>query len=300
MTPVLDITDVWKSYGDTIALEDVSMSVSAGEVVALVGPNGAGKSTLFSIVAGLSRPDHGHVTIGPASRRGTGVGFAPQDIALHLTLTVRENLTAFAALENLTARGIRQGMRVVEEALDLTDLMHKPVHTLSGGEQRRVHVAVAVLHRPRLLLLDEPTAGVDVRTRRSILELARRAASAGTAVCYSTHYLAEVEQVADRVTMLDHGRVVASGAVAGIIDDACGAVLRFTFAGPPPDLDVPWPTHVGEDSIEIVTDRPAQVAAAVLSALGDDRDRVLSMDVTRPSLETAFLRLAARELAGAQ
>ena len=308
MTPTLCVDEVSKYYATVRALDDVSMSIHAGEIVALVGPNGAGKTTLLSMIAGLIQPDAGAVTIsagrpshGPAHarhRRGAhcagSVGFAPQDIALYLTLTARENLEGFGTL-HAPPRTVRASIEQASQALDLEHLLDKPVRVLSSGEQRRVHVAAAVLHHPPLLLLDEPTAGVDIGSRERLLTLVRDLAFHGTAVCYSTHYLAELDSFADRVVLLDHGRVVADRDADALLEDTSASLITLTFSGAAPAICHSLPhtdlTTVTHDTIEILSTHPAHTLRAVFGALGENADQIIDVEIVRPGLEHALNEL---------
>ena len=201
MTAMLHIEALRKSYGEVVALQGVDMDVSAGEIVSLLGPNGAGKTTIVSIVAGLRRADGGVVKVDglDALRRSSEVrrriGLAPQDLGIYPVVSVRNNFRLFGRLAGLGDRELRTRIDEVAEALDITDLLDRQGGTLSGGQKRRVHTAIALLHRPRLLLLDEATTGADVETRGHILDLVRELAAQGSAVLYSTDYLQEVEDL---------------------------------------------------------------------------------------------------------
>jgi len=191
--PALLIDDLHKSYGATVALAGVDLRVEPGTILGLLGPNGAGKTSLVSIVAGLRRPDRGRVEVcgidavrSPRQVRAQ-LGIAPQDTGVYLTLPVRDNLRFFAGLAGMRRAEAAARIDEVAAALGLESLLDRRASQLSGGERRRVHTAIALLHRPALVLLDEPTTGADVRTRAQILELVAELARAGSAVVYSTH-----------------------------------------------------------------------------------------------------------------
>ena len=197
--------------------------MDAGTILGLLGPNGAGKTTLVSIVAGLRRADAGTVHVGgidvgrhPKSAQRL-IGFAPQETGVYPVLTVRDNLRFFAGLAGLRRPDARVRIDEVGAALGLDELFDRRASELSGGERRRLHTAIALLHRPRLVLLDEPTTGADVRTRNEILELVRTLADDGSAVVYSTHYLHEIEALDATVAFIDHGRIVARGELAELV-----------------------------------------------------------------------------------
>ena len=298
---MLDAAGVEKRYGDTDALCGVDLRVEAGEIVGLLGPNGAGKTTFVSIVAGLRRADAGQVTVDgidvardtQAARRR--LGLAPQDLGVYVSLTVRENLLFFAELADLRGAVLRERIDGVAEALELTELLHRPARTLSGGEKRRLHTAMAMLHRPPLLLLDEPTTGVDVRTRAHLLEVVRDLAAAGTAVCYSTHYLAEVETLGASVAILDRGRMIARGALADLIRTHGTSAIELCFEGDAAPTDIPgYRTEVDGQVLRVFCAAPAEEAATVLAALGPAASALRSLDIVAPSLEAVFLALTGR------
>jgi ABC-2 type transport system ATP-binding protein len=214
---------VSKSYGDAAALHDITLNVAPAEIVALLGPNGAGKTTLLSIAAGLRTADVGTVAVfggnphqKPEPSRSL-IGFAPQELAVYPPLTARENLVLFAELAGLRRADRDRRIAETAEALGLGGSLERRVAALSGGMQRRLHVAIAFLHRPPLLLLDEPSAGLDVDGRSELLRVVVDAAAEGAAVVYSTNRLDEAEELNRSVAILDKGRVVARGRVSELI-----------------------------------------------------------------------------------
>jgi ABC-2 type transport system ATP-binding protein len=222
-TAGLDATGLCKSYGSRLVLDGLSLSVGAGEVLGLLGPNGAGKTTTLLILATLLRPDAGEIHIAGLSPKSDRdllrrkLGFVPQSTALYPSLNGLQNLELFARLHGIRKReALREGWRMLRE-VDLADRAGDPVSVLSGGMQRRLNLACGLVHRPSVLLLDEPAIGVDPQSREQILLTVRRMADAGAAVIYSTHYMEEVERICDRVVLIDRGRVVADGTVAALI-----------------------------------------------------------------------------------
>jgi ABC-2 type transport system ATP-binding protein len=298
----LEIEGLRKAYGSTVALDGVDLEVAPGAVLALLGPNGAGKTSLVSIVAGLRRADAGTVRVRgvditedpDAARRH--IGFAPQDTGVYLPLTVRHNLQFFAGLAGLGKRERRGRIEAVTVALGLEELVDRRASDLSGGERRRLHTAIALVHRPSLVLLDEPTTGADVRTRAEILDLVLSLAAEGSAIVYSTHYLHEVEQLDARVAFMDHGRVVARGSLTELVRRHGSSALELSFDGPLPTTAWGDGAIVAGSSVRIPTDDPARTAAQLLPRLGRDAELLRAIEVTRPNLESVFLAVTGRRL----
>jgi len=217
--PALSLEGVRAAYGDRRALDGVDLAVPAGALVALLGPNGAGKSTVVALAAGLKSPTDGRVRVcgrDPRADRGARrlVGLAAQEIGLYPPLGVRANLRAVGELHGLRPAAARAAADALLGAFGLEGIADRAAGTLSGGERRRAHAAAALVHSPRLALLDEPTAGADPRTRDAILGAVRDLAAGGTAVVYTTHYLPEVERLGADVVVLEAGRAIASAPVA--------------------------------------------------------------------------------------
>jgi len=301
---MLSVAEVTKRYGPRPALDRVSIRVAAGEVLALLGPNGAGKSTLVSIIAALRRPDSGQVLVDgidvvadPNAARSR-VGLAPQDTSLYEVLTVRENLAFFAELVDLGRRARAERVDELAAALRLEPLLDRAVFQLSGGERRRVHTAIAFVHRPPLLLLDEATVGADMETRAALLDVVRSAACDGAAVLYSTHYLPEVETLRATVAILVDGRVIAAGNLDDLIaDHRCGRV-ELSFDSPLPAVDLgDLAATVDGTVIRVDAADPARAMPVIMSRLGLLSASLRGVEVLRPSLDSVFLTLTGRRYA---
>ena len=277
---MLLVENVHKRYGVTSALAGFDLTVDAGEIVGLVGHNGAGKSTLVGIVAGLIRADSGRVLVGgvDAARARAMIGLAPQEIALYLSATLRDNLVLFGRLAGLRGRPLRAAIDETAAALDLTGILDRPVGVLSGGQQRRAQAATALLHRPPLLLLDEPTVGADPAAREALLAVVRDRAAAGAAVCYTTHYLPELADLGATIAVTAHGRVIARGSQRELLADLPGE-LRVTLGD-------------GERRVVRTAD-PSAALAAVLAA----GHTVRAVDIARPSLDDLYHALEATRVA---
>ena len=219
---MLEVDHLKKSYGHVVAVNGVSLHASAGETIGLLGPNGAGKTTTVSIIAGLVRPDSGSVKI--EGRPLTGdtdpikrqIGLVPQDLALFDELTAQANLQLFAALYNLDGAAANRAIGEALELVGLSDRAQDRVKNYSGGMKRRLNLAAALLHDPRILLLDEPTVGVDPQSRNAIFDNLEVLKSRGKTLLYTTHYMEEAERLCDRVVIIDHGKVVADDTLQGL------------------------------------------------------------------------------------
>ncbi len=279
---MLSLRNLYKSFGAVTAVEGLSLEVSRGEVFGLLGPNGAGKSTTIGMAVGLITPDRGEVELDgvgrptdPAVRRKLGV--APQNLAIYDEMTGQENLYFFARMYGLHGDERRRRTQEVLEAVGLASRQRDRVRVYSGGMKRRLNLAVALIHDPPMLLLDEPTAGVDPQSRNAILELVRRLAGEGRTIVYTTHYMEEAARLCDRVGIIDKGRVLALGTVHELVAAHGGHSV------------VTLEREAGEERIE--TDQPLAELAKVMQN-GDLR----GVRIDRPDLESVFLSLTGRSL----
>lgn len=290
-------TGVSKSYGDHLVLDGLDLTVEPGEVCGLLGPNGAGKTTFASVVAGLLRADAGTVRVrgvdvadDPAGVRRL-LGYAPQGLGVYPLATVRENLVLFGELAGLRRRPLGDRIEEVAAALGLSPLLGRIAGMLSGGEQRRLHTAMALLHRPALVLLDEPTVGADVHTRALLLDFVRELARDGAAVCYSTHYLQEVEILDASVALIAGGRIQARGSVGELVDAHGATFIELRFDGPAPAVAGSLAAAADADRVRIPSREPAMDTARAVTGLGADAARLLGIEIVRPSLESVFVEL---------
>jgi ABC-2 type transport system ATP-binding protein len=308
---LLEAVGLRKSYGSRLVLDGISLAVNAGEVVGLLGPNGAGKTTTLSLLATLIEPDSGTVRIAgavPSLRHRAlrkRIGFVPQAIALYPSLSGLHNLELFARLHGLSKSDAQsESMRALGE-VGLTDRADDSVMTLSGGMQRRLNLACGLVHRPDLLLLDEPTVGVDPQSREQILETIRRAAARGAAVVYSTHYMEEVERICSRALLIDRGTVVASGTINELI--ALGGrqpLMELTFqeAAPPAWCDglhgitqIKLPGANGNGKVALQLESFALINP-ILECARAAGAQIIEFNVHTPNLSDAFIALTGRAL----
>jgi ABC-2 type transport system ATP-binding protein len=306
---LLKVDRLSKSFGPVRAVDAVSFEVRAGEIYGLLGPNGAGKTTTILMVCGLLKPEAGDITVGGSSfwsapekaRRMMGV--VPQEIALYEELTGRENLEFWGRIAGLTAFDAKSRAREMLEALSLADRAGDAVKQYSGGMKRRVNLGCALLHRPRLLLLDEPTVGIDPQARLNILEFIRRLAADHTAILYTTHYLEEAEALCQRIGIIDHGRLLAEGTLSQL-QQRLGGDRLFVVEGPLGDAEPDaWPGF--RQQFRVIQKTDQQLVAA---ALGEPDPaiclqrllalpiRVENVTLKRPSLNDVFLQLTGRAL----
>lgn len=298
---MLEARHVTKNYGDVVALRGVDLDVEAGAVVSLLGRNGAGKTTLLSAIAGLRRPDSGTITVGgidlwadPAAAAPL-VGIAPQETGIYRAVTVAENLAFFGDLAGLSKRDRDRRVHEVAEQLSLTALLGRKATQLSGGEARRLHTACALVHQPKLLLLDEPTVGADVATRGELIEAVRQLATNGAAVVYTTHYLPEVEALAADIVVIDDGQILARGTQHDLIERYRVSGVEVEFNGPVEvdeairdDLTQLSPTRWRLGSAESIADATQSLATVDAT--------IVSAEFIRPDLERVFLNITGRSL----
>jgi len=225
---MLDIRHLRKSFGPLVAVDDVSFCLKRGELVGLLGPNGAGKTTTVSMIAGLVTPEKGEVLVdgqrlsGDTDPKKRQIGLVPQDLALYDELSARANLRFFGALYGLKGPALDRAIASALELVGLADRIKDRVATYSGGMKRRLNLAAGLLHDPDVLLLDEPTVGVDPQSRNAIFENLELLKSRGKALLYTTHYMEEVERLADRIVVMDHGRVIAEDTLDGLQSRVAG------------------------------------------------------------------------------
>ena len=219
---MLNISHLRKTFGTLVAVDDVSFELGAGQLVGLLGPNGAGKTTTVSMIAALVTPDRGEVLVAGRKLQGDTdpnkgrIGLVPQDLALYDELSARDNLRFFGALYGLTGRALDTAIRAAVDLVGLADRVGDRVKDFSGGMKRRLNLAAGILHDPDILLLDEPTVGVDPQSRNAIFDNLEVLKQRGKALLYTTHYMEEAERLADRIVVIDHGRVIADDTLAGL------------------------------------------------------------------------------------
>jgi ABC-2 type transport system ATP-binding protein len=308
MNEVLQAQGLRKAYGERTAVADVSLSVRAGEVLGLLGPNGAGKSTTVGMIAGLTQPDAGSVTVGGSTLAADEFGFkrriglVPQDLALFEDLPALANIELFGALYDLPKATLKKRAMEVLGMVGLADRARDKPATFSGGMKRRLNIACALVHDPEVLLLDEPTAGVDPQSRNAIFDNLEALKRAGKALIYTTHYMEEAERLADRIVVIDHGKVVASGTLAELLRVLPAAqTLAIDIEGTPDlpalqGLDGVRQVAFDAGTLTIGLDDLTRSAGAVLQAMSASGVSVRHLSSGRANLEDVFLALTGRQL----
>ena len=309
-TDVLVVDSVVHRFGDLTAVDGVSFRIAPGETYGLLGPNGAGKTTTISMVAGLLAADAGSVRVagevmGPrAVAPKRHLGLVPQDLAIYPELTARENLTFFGRLQGLGGSALTARVGEVLDLLELTDRAKDPTKEFSGGMKRRLNIGVGLLHRPTLLILDEPTVGVDPQSRNAILESVEALSVEGMAVLYTTHYMEEAERLCDRIGIVDSGRLQAEGTRDELVRLTGEAdTIRITGSGIGTPVEtalrgLPHVRQVDATAREVrllVHDAPARVADIVTTATAAGMS-LSGVEISRPDLESVFLHLTGKAL----
>ena len=311
---MIEVQDLRKTYGDHVAVDGVSFRAEPGAIFGLLGPNGAGKSTTIGCLSGLFAPTSGsvrvlgHDVVGAALKARESLGVVPQELAIYEDLSAAENLAFWGGAFRMSGAELKSRVAEVLERVGLADRAKEPAKRFSGGMKRRLNFACGILHRPKVLLLDEPTVGVDPQSRVRLLELVRDEAAAGTCVLYTTHYMEEAETLCDRLGIIDHGKLIAEGTLGelrGLLGERDLLRLTGSFdAGGPAlerglrealgdDVEV---VHVDSELLTLAVPGASKRLADVLGALDRAGCDVRETTMTQPSLETLFIKLTGKEL----
>jgi ABC-2 type transport system ATP-binding protein len=306
----IEACDLYKSFGELQAVRGVSFSAAQGEVLSLLGPNGAGKSTTISMLAGLLEPTRGDATIMGHSIRSepleakVALGVIPQDIALYPDLSARENLIFWGKMYGLRGSALKARVDEVFEVIGLADRQKDKVGKFSGGMKRRVNIGAALLHKPAVVIMDEPTVGIDPQSRRHILDNVKELNAQGMTVLYTTHYMEEAEELSDHIAIVDSGKVVAYGTYPELIR-LVGEQTRIDLAvSVPAERVIPaWKQVEGVSQVDPVDGKIAVLVADsnlalphLFEATADLGARITSVDIQEPNLEAVFLHLTGRAL----
>ena len=312
MTAILQVQNLVKKYGDFTAVKGISFDIKEGEIFSLLGPNGAGKTTTISMLSTLYRPTSGDAVIGghsvtkdPMAVRHV-IGVVPQDIALYEDLTAQENLVFWGQMYGLSGKPLATRVDEVLEQIGLSDKAKNRVKTYSGGMKRRVNIGVGLLHKPRLLFMDEPTVGIDPQSRRAILDTVKDLNKQGMTLLYTTHYMEEAQELSDRVGIIDHGELIALGTQKEltqqvgqtetlnlhIAENDDPEALANSLKGLKDILEANATDH----EVSIITPDAEDVLASVVSKANERGIKIRSIDIREPNLEAVFLHLTGRAL----
>ncbi len=306
----IEVKDLHKSYGKVQAVDGVSFSVREGEIFSLLGPNGAGKSTTISILSGLLEPDRGEATLlghslktEPEAAKAR-LGVVPQDIALYPDLSARENLFFWGKMYGLRGGALTTRVDAVLATIGLDGRQRERVGTYSGGMKRRVNIGAALLHEPAVVIMDEPTVGIDPQSRRHILDHVKALHAAGLTVLYTTHYMEEAAELSDRIAIMDQGRVIAHGTHSELIEQVGGRTRIELALNVEPERVLPaWRALAGVARIDVaagrvtaLVDDPNAVLPRLFEIAGQAGARITSIDIDEPNLESVFLQLTGKAL----
>ena len=306
----IHVADLHKDFGEIQAVRGISFDVGRGAIFSLLGPNGAGKSTTISMLSCLLRPTAGDATVmghsilqDPAGVKAA-IGVAPQEVAIYEDLTARENLEFWGKMYGLRGHALRQRVDEVLELVGLTDRQRGRVGKFSGGMKRRINIAVALLHRPAVLILDEPTVGIDPQSRRHILDGVLAYNREGTTVLYTTHYMEEAQELSDHIAIMDHGQIIALGTHQELVQ-IVGEQDRIDFAwdAAPEALLARWRAIDGvrqvsatDGAVSVLADDSNVVLPRLFEAAAVAGVHISSVSIQEPNLETVFLHLTGRAL----
>jgi len=310
MSLAIQVRDLHKSFAENLAVQGVSFDVEQGEIFSLLGPNGAGKTTTISMLSCLLRPDDGDALVMGHSIRTEAMGVksvlgvVPQEIALYEDLTARENLTFWGKMYGLRGSALKSRVIEVLDVIGLTERANDRVGKYSGGMKRRVNIGVALLHKPGVIYMDEPTVGIDPQSRRSILDSVVALKNQGMTVLYTTHYMEEAQELSDHIAIMDHGKLIACGTHDQLVK-LVGQQTRIdlTVDVEPARVSESWQTidgvtrvTMGEQQISVLVDDSNRVLPRLFEAATDQSARITSVDIREPNLEAVFLHLTGRAL----
>jgi ABC-2 type transport system ATP-binding protein len=300
----LEVVDLVKSFGAVKAVAGVSLELRAGECLGLLGPNGAGKSTVIRGIVGRVIPDAGRISVfgsaADSAAARAALGWVPQDLAVYPRLTCRENLLSFGRYHGLSGNKLSESVAWCLDWAALLDRAGELAKNLSGGMKRRLNMAAGIIHRPRVVLMDEPTVGVDPQSRIRIFEMIEALRGAGTAIVYTTHYMEEAERLCDRIAIIDHGRIIALGTNEELVHNAFASRSQVTarFEGTSPQIAA-WVQrrggHMVDSTAQFTIENSIEIAGLLQDAAKDGLE-LADVSLRRPNLESVFLHLTGREL----
>ena len=307
---ILETAGLKKQFGDFQAVKGIDFTIGRGQVFSLLGPNGAGKSTTISMLSCLISPTggdahiDGHSIVNASDQVKGVIGYVPQDLALYDKLTAKHNLKFWGTMAGMSGQNLTSRIDELLERVELTDRANERVETFSGGMKRRLNIAVGLLHKPKLVFMDEPTVGIDPQSRRRILDMVKELRDEGMSVLYTTHYMEEAEELSDQVGIIDHGQMIALGSQAELrrtVGEQDTLRLHFDESTSTAKLSDEIAqlefvtTAVARENEIVVTTPDSTTALPVLFTVAGDQ-RIRSIDIEEPNLEAVFLHLTGRAL----
>ncbi len=318
---IVETRSLCKRYGKQVAVESLNLQVKRGEIFGLLGPNGAGKSTTIGMLSGILTPGSGEILLNDSRFTATPqqkklLGVVPQELAIYPKLTGRENLSFFGKLYGIRGQNLQNRIKEMLALVGLTERGNSLVEEYSGGMKRRLNLAAGLMHRPQLLLLDEPTVGVDPQSRNHIFEGVKELNRQGLTIIYTSHYMEEVEGLCDRAGIMDNGRLIACDRVSNLVNGMGGSVIEITAATAGIsehlldalrnlgtvnsvvvfEVDKPSTADSHDSLIRLNTDTPDAELPAIMTVINANQVAVKAISITRPSLEDVFLSLTGKSL----
>jgi len=307
---LIEVKNLSKRYNEHLAVDNISFDVKEGEIFGLLGPNGAGKSTTISILACLLEPTSGDAFIDEKNIKKDPmgvkkvIGLIPQEIALYPTLSAKENLYFWGKMYGLSGSLIKKRVNEILEIVGLTDRAKERIDTYSGGMKRRINIAAGLIHRPKVIMLDEPTVGIDPQTRINILEMVTNLNKLGMTIIYTSHYMEEVEMLCNRIAIMDEGKIIAKGTLNELRLLIGGKdIIRIDATNVNPNtseslemIDDVDKIKIKENQIEILSDYGRRVLSLVISKLNELDVKINSVKIQEPDLESVFIYLTGKSL----
>jgi ABC-2 type transport system ATP-binding protein len=307
---LLEIKNLKKRYKDFVAVDNLSLNVNEGEIYGLLGPNGAGKSTTINTIIGLTKVNEGQIKIFGKNFNGTetyikkNIGVVPQDIAVFEELSAYENVEFFGKLHGLRGALLKERVKEALEFTELWDRRKDKPGQYSGGMQRRLNIACAIVHRPKLIIMDEPTVGIDPQSRNHILESVKKLNEMGSTVIYTSHYMEEIETLCNKITIIDHGKEIATGTKEELKElvlneekiDMELSHIDETIVNEIKAVKGVKCCEVNGNEIVVTSEKNAQNISLITTRVAEAKSKIISINVEKPTLERVFLTLTGRKL----
>ena len=305
---LLQVKKLYKEYGNSVAVDGVNFSINEGEIFGLLGPNGAGKSTIISMITGLIKSNSGETIFeekeGKINKWKKNIGLVPQDFALYFDLSAEENIKYFCSLYGFRGEDLKKRVDNALEFVGLLDVRGKRVDQFSGGMKRRLNMACAIAHTPKLIIMDEPTVGIDPQSRNHILESVKKLRDNGATIIYTSHYMEEVDEICDKIAIMDHGKVIAEGKseyLKSLVSDK--NIYSITLKNKVEGIETALKAVTGIEKV-IVTEnelkcyylKESNIIEDLVATISKEKGIIENMKNEKPSLETVFLALTGKKL----